>query len=104
MITLTPETDVLDGMIKGVSKVIVMFGTPGCGYCEKLKPEFERVSEEHSDILFVFCDPDILPNSSKVVQITNIPMLVSFLDGEEIGSVIGSHKENVGKALDFFNQ
>ena len=93
------ETDSLEDVINGVDKVMVMFGTDWCGNCDILKPEFERVSNLHKQIPFIFINPDKSPESRSLVDLTNIPMVVAFKKGKVIANEYGNEKEIVSKVL-----
>ena len=93
------ETDSLDVLLRTQPKLMVMFGTDWCGYCDVLKPEFERVSNEHKEIPFVYINPDNAPKSRKLVDLTDIPMLVAYKNGKSIAYEFGNTKEIVTKVL-----
>jgi len=93
------ETDSLQFLINSESKLMVMFGTDWCGNCDILKPEFDRVSKEHTDIPFILVNPDNFPKSRELVDLTNIPMVVAFNDGKEIFSKYGNKAEIVSEVL-----
>lgn len=93
------ETDSLEYLINSQPKLMVMFGTDWCGNCDILKPEFKKVSEEYKDIPFILVNPDNLPKSRDLVDLTNIPMVVAFKDGREIFSKYGNRAEIVREVL-----
>ena len=94
------ETDSLDVLTRTQPKLMVMFGTDWCGNCDILKPEFERVSNEHKQIPFILINPDESPKSRELVDLTNIPMVVAFYKGKEIFSKYGNKSEIVQQVLD----
>ena len=94
------ETDSLEDVIKGVDKVMVMFGTDWCGNCDVLKPHFDKVSQIHNDIPFIFINPDTSPKSRKLVDLTNIPMVVAYKNGKEIFKQWGNAEEVVEEVLE----
>jgi thiol-disulfide isomerase/thioredoxin len=94
------EVDILTDIIRSEPKLMVMFGTDWCGNCDILKPEFERVSKLYKSIPFVFVNPDNLQNSAKVVDLTNIPMVVAFENGTEVIAKFGNNGEIVQQVLD----
>jgi len=93
------ETDSLDVLLRTQPKLMVMFGTDWCGNCDILKSEFERVSNEYKEIPFILINPDNSPNSRKLTDLTNIPMVVAFKKGKEIFSKYGNKKEIVQQVL-----
>ena len=93
------ETDSLDVLTRTQPKLMVMFGTDWCGNCDILKPEFERVSNIHKEIPFIFINPDNSPESRSLVDLTNIPLVVAFKKGKVIANEYGNEKEIVSKVL-----
>ena len=93
------ETDSLDVLIRTQPKLMVMFGTDWCGNCDNLKPHFESVSNINREIPFVFINPDYAPESRKLVDLTDIPMVVAFKNGREIFSKYGNKTEIVQEVL-----
>jgi len=94
------ETDSLDVLLRTQPKLMVMFGTDWCGNCDILKPEFERVSNEHKEIPFILINPDTSPQSRSLINLTNIPMVVAFKNGKEVHKEFGNEKEIVKKVFD----
>tara|TARA_R100000030_G_scaffold73951_1_gene57206 strand:- start:1802 stop:2110 length:309 start_codon:yes stop_codon:yes gene_type:complete len=94
------ETDSLDVLLRTQPKLMVMFGTDWCGNCDILKPEFERVSNEHKEIPFILINPDASPQSRSLIDLTNIPMVVAFKNGKEVHKEFGNEKEIVKKVYD----
>ena len=95
------ETDSLDVLVRTQPKLMVMFGTDWCGNCDILKPEFKRVSnqQQNRQIPFVFVNPDNSPNSRKLVDLPNIPMVVAFKKGKVIANEYGNKENIVDKVL-----
>lgn len=95
------ETDSLDVLLRTQPKLLVMFGTDWCGNCDILKSEFEKVSNEYKQIPFILINPDTSPESRKLVDLTDIPMVVAFNKGKEVFSKFGNKSENVREVLDY---
>lgn len=95
------QVDVLHDIVYSQPKVMVMFGTDWCGNCDILKPEYDRVSKENKNLPFIFVNPDIHKISSQMVDLTNIPMVVGFNNGEIVVSKFGNRSEIVQEVLDF---
>jgi thioredoxin 1 len=93
------KTDTLDVLLKTQERLIVMFGTNWCGNCDILKPEFKRLSEQHRDIPFIFINPDDSPISRELIDLTDIPTIVAFKKGNNIGQLYGNKTEVVEKVL-----
>ena len=95
------ETDSLDVLVRTQPKLMVMFGTDWCGNCDILKPYFNKVSnkQENRQVPFVFVNPDNSPNSRKLVDLPNIPMVVAFKKGKVIANEYGNKENIVDKVL-----
>ena len=48
---------------------------------------------------FVFINPDYAPESRKLVDLTDIPMIVAFKRGKLVANEYGDKPENVDKVL-----
>ena len=95
------ETDSLDVLVRTQPTLMVMFGTDWCGNCDILKPYFNKVSnkQENRQVPFVFVNPDNSPNSRKLVDLPNIPMVVAFKKGKVIANEYGNKENIVDKVL-----
>jgi thioredoxin 1 len=95
------ETDSLDVLVRTQPKLMVMFGTDWCGNCDVLKPYFNKIAnqKQNRQIPFVFVNPDNSPNSRKLVDLPNIPMVVAFKKGKVIANEYGNKENIVDKVL-----
>lgn len=81
----TFETEVL----KSEKTVVADFNADWCGPCKMLGPVLEEVSEELSEVKFVSInvdDEDILAEDH---DISSIPCLIVFKNGEETNRSVG---------------
>lgn len=83
--------------------VIVDFWAPWCGPCRSFAPTFEKVSEEHPEIVFAKVNTEDEHEIAAHFQIRSIPTLMIFRDQIIIYSQPGAlpesmFKEIVGKA------
>jgi len=61
--------------------VIIDYWADWCGPCKAFGPVFEKVSEEHSEIVFAKCDTEKQTDLAAAFQIRSIPTLMVFREG-----------------------
>ena len=88
---------------KAIAKgdVIVGFSAPWCGYCRKIRPVMEKLSEE-MDIPFYGrnCDDD--QELARRYKVETIPNIFYFRDGKPIDNIIGYGTVGYKELKDFF--
>ncbi|HIP52843.1 MAG TPA: thioredoxin [Chromatiales bacterium] len=95
--------DNFEDTINNNAFIIVDFWAPWCGPCRSFAPTFEKVSEEHPDIVFAKVNTEDEQEIAAHFQIRSIPTLMIFRDQIIIFSQPGAlpesaFKELVGKA------
>jgi thioredoxin 1 len=93
MVTRNEEN--IDSLLEENSKVIVLFGATWCMPCKNLKPKFQKVSLENSDIIFAYCDIEETQTLTESLKIQSVPTVVSFLDGIEDETAVGPSIDRV---------
>ncbi len=79
------ETEVL----KSVTPVIVDFWAEWCGPCRMMAPVIEEIADERSDIKVCKLNVDDEPELANRYEVSAIPTVLCFKDGEVAASSIG---------------
>lgn len=93
------ENDNLGDVIAENKKVFVQYGASWCGVCRVMKPKIEKLSDNFSDIHFVYADAEKLPGTRKFAEVANLPTYATFVDGKLVNQTIGSKIENVEELI-----
>ncbi|MCR5572153.1 MAG: thioredoxin [Candidatus Saccharibacteria bacterium] len=76
-------------VLKNKKPVLVDFNAEWCPPCQALHPILEELAEERDDFQIVTVDIDDNEELAEEYQISSIPCLIAFKDGEEIDRRIG---------------
>ncbi len=77
-------------VVQSGKPVLVDFSATWCPPCKMLHPVIERISLEFSDQLDVFgVDTDKNPGLSQQFNISGVPTMIFFRDGQEIKKIVG---------------
>lgn len=79
--------------------VIVDFWAPWCGPCRSFAPTYEKVSEDHPDIVFAKVNTEDEQEIAGHFQIRSIPTLMIFRDKIIIFSEAGALPESAFREL-----
>lgn len=79
--------------------VIVDFWAPWCGPCKSFAPTYEKVSEDHDDIVFAKVNTEEQQQVAAHFQIRSIPTLMIFRDQIIIFSQAGALPEGAFREL-----
>ena len=90
------NTDIFDLEVIGSDKVTVVdFFANWCGPCRKLGPILEEVERELEDkVKFTKIDTDENLDVEKKYQISGLPTLLVFKDGEVVERMVGLMPKN----------
>ena len=81
------QADVLDSS----DTIMVDFWAEWCGPCRAVSPILDQIAEEHADkIKIVKLNVDDNPQMAMKYQITSIPRMMVFRNGEVVKSVLGA--------------
>ena len=94
MPTVELTKDTFEETILGNDTVLVDFWAEWCGPCRAFAPVFEKLSEQHPDIVFAKVDTEAEQELAGYFQIRSIPTLMAFRDSIGVFSQPGALPEN----------
>jgi thioredoxin 1 len=97
VVELTDET--FEDTVTNNDFVIVDYWAPWCGPCRSFAPTYEKVSEEHEDIVFAKVNTEEQQGIAAHFQIRSIPTLMIFREKVIIFSQAGALPESGLKEL-----
>lgn len=97
VVELTDDT--FEKAVTDNSFVIVDFWAPWCGPCKSFAPTYEKVSEDHQDIVFAKVNTEEQQQVAAHFQIRSIPTLMIFRDQIIIFSQAGALPEGAFREL-----
>ncbi|MES2344345.1 MAG: thioredoxin [Chlamydiota bacterium] len=82
------EEDFKKGIEKGVT--LVDFYADWCGPCRMLTPVLEKVAKDlHGSVTVAKLDIDHAQKTAGSLQVTSVPTLILFQNGNEVGRLVG---------------
>ena len=90
MATIELTAQEFEATVTGNDIVLVDFWAAWCGPCRQFGPVFESASEQHPDIVFAKVDTDAEQQLAAAAQITSIPTLMAFKQGNLVFSQPGA--------------
>ncbi|GAB0148629.1 MULTISPECIES: thioredoxin [Marichromatium] len=99
MAVLELDSNNFEQTIKDNDFVVVDFWAPWCGPCRSFAPTFEKVSEDHEDIVFAKINTEAQQELAAHFQIRSIPTLMIFREQVIIFSQPGALPERSFREL-----
>ena len=95
MATINLTKDTFEETVLNNDTVLVDFWAEWCGPCRAFAPVYEKLSEEHPDIVFGKVDTEAEQELAGQFQIRSIPTLMAFRDKIGVFSQPGALPEDV---------
>lgn len=90
-------------VINAKGKVLVDFWATWCGPCQMLAPVLEEIGNELGDkVKIVKVDVDTSPDTSGKFNVSSIPTVILFVDGQVKETIIGFRQK--GDYLDLISK
>ena len=87
------------GELESGKAIVVDFWAEWCGPCRQFAPIFEKVSEQHDDVVFAKLDTESNQEISAALGIQSIPTLFLFREGillfQQAGALPGQALEDL---------
>ena len=74
--------------------ILVDFWADWCGPCKMFAPTYEKVSEQHGDVVFAKVDTEEQQSLAAAFQIRSIPTLMAFRDNVLVFNQAGALPES----------
>ena len=94
------EEDILQEKVNTSSLAVVQYGANWCGNCKILKPKFKRLAQENAHIEFYYVDAERLPESRKLANVSNLPTIAGFKDGQLVHQSQGNKIDSIIEVID----
>ncbi|CAH1244114.1 TXN [Branchiostoma lanceolatum] len=78
--------------------IVVDFTASWCGPCKMIGPVFEKLAEEHSDVIFVKVDVDANDETAGACGISAMPTFHCYKNGQKVEEMCGASEDKL-KAL-----
>ena len=76
-------------VLESAIPVLVDFWAPWCGPCKMIAPTLNEIAETESDIVIGKVNVDHNQDLAKKYKVRNIPTMVIFKNGVEVGRIVG---------------
>ncbi|AMT73402.1 thioredoxin [Mycobacteroides immunogenum] len=84
-----------DDVVSSNKPVLVDFWATWCGPCKMVAPVLEEIAKDHGEALTIAkLDVDANPETARAFQVTSIPTLILFQNGEATKRIVGAKSKS----------
>ncbi|MBB4853982.1 thioredoxin 1 [Mycobacteroides chelonae] len=93
-VTVTDDSFQED-VVSSNKPVLVDFWATWCGPCKMVAPVLEEIAKDHGGALTIAkLDVDANPETARAFQVTSIPTLILFQNGEPTKRIVGAKSKS----------
>ena len=86
-------------IINADKPVLIDFSAEWCGPCKKIKPQFDKLSDNIPTTIFASVDIDDLEDLDEVKTVRGVPTFRIYKDSKMIDEVIGANIDTVARKI-----
>lgn len=99
MVAIVSSKAEFDSALKNDGLVVVDFFATWCGPCKMIAPLLDKFSKEYASATFIKVDVDQLGEVAQEYEISSMPTVLFFKNGQVVGKVIGANPAALKQAL-----
>ncbi|CAK9437636.1 uncharacterized protein LODBEIA_P20140 [Lodderomyces beijingensis] len=99
MVTAVTSKAEFQEALKFQGLVVVDFFATWCGPCKMIAPLLDKFSKEYSNVKFIKVDVDEVGDVAQEYEISNMPTLIFFKNGQQIQKVVGANPSAIKQAI-----
>jgi len=73
---------------------VTKYSATWCGPCQALKPIFDEIKREHTNVMFEEVDVDQNRTNATENKVTSVPTVIIFKNGQEVNRFTGVRPKN----------
>ncbi|RLV89088.1 Thioredoxin-1 [Spathaspora sp. JA1] len=99
MVQTVASTQEFQESLKYEGLVVVDFFATWCGPCKMIAPLLEKFSSEYPQVKFLKVDVDQFGSIAQEYEVTSMPTIIFFKNGQQVQKVIGANPAALKSAI-----